>query len=157
MAVDAHNDSAACIQFGEGYVLRMEICHELLAATSHREKLLNHYYFQRNLVKDKSKFFQIKALKMGFFKDWAANAAQAKRLQQDLTVIFAERGINFMHLAPDVHKCLLGISRESGAQAAVSQFDELVQTITSSTPGISQQQVAQQLVAAAKVINAMAR
>ena len=94
---------------------------------------------------------------MGFFKDWAANAAEAKRSQQDLTVIFAKRGINFMHLAPDVHKCLLGISRESGAQAAVAQFDELVQTITSSTPGISQLQLAQQLVTAAKAINAMAR
>ena len=34
----------------------------------------------------------------GFFKQWAANASEYKQLQQELTVIMARSGVNFMRL-----------------------------------------------------------
>lgn len=94
---------------------------------------------------------------MGFFKDWAANVSEHKHLQQELKIIFAKRGINFMHLHPEVTKCLIGIARDADAEQSITQFDKLVETIQTCTPGISEQETAQQLITAAKAINAMAR
>lgn len=50
----------------------------------------------------------------GFFKQWAENASEYRRLQQELTEIFARSGVNFMHLHPEITKFLVGMAREEG-------------------------------------------
>lgn len=93
----------------------------------------------------------------GFFKQWAENTAEYKGLQNELTTVLARRGINFMHLHPEVTKCLVGMAREEGAEMAVARLDEMMEMVSKQFPGLTQEQFAQQLITTAKTINTLAR
>lgn len=93
----------------------------------------------------------------GFFKQWAANTAEYKRLQQELTVIFASSGVNFMHLHPEITKFLVGMAREEGASVAVARLNEMMEMVATTFPGLTQEQALQQIIRDCKTINTMAR
>lgn len=93
----------------------------------------------------------------GFFKQWAANASEYRRLQQELTVIFARNGVNFMHLHPEITKCLVGLAGEKGAAGAAAQFGEMYEMVTTRFPDLTIEQRTQQLVSMCKTINTLAR
>lgn len=67
---------------------------------------------------------------IGFFKQWVANASEYRGLQKELTVIFAEKGVNFMHLHPEITKSLVGLALEVGTSRAAAQFDEMYEMVT---------------------------
>lgn len=92
----------------------------------------------------------------GFFKQWAANASEYRYLQQELTVILARSGVNFMHLHPEITKFLVGLSREEGAENAVARLNETIEMVATSFPGLTQEQAQQQLIHTIKTINRMA-
>ena len=93
----------------------------------------------------------------GFFKQWAANASEYKRLQQDLTVIFARSGVNFMLLHPAITKVLVGLSREEGAAEAVAKFNETKEMVTTMFPDATQEQVQQEMLRIFNSIDRLAR
>ena len=93
----------------------------------------------------------------GFFKQWAANASEYRRLQQELTVIFARSGVNFMHLHPEITKFLVGMAREEGASEAVAKLNETMEMVATTFPGLTQEQAQQQLIRTIKTINTLAR
>ena len=94
---------------------------------------------------------------VGFFKQWAANTSEYRRLQQELTEIFARSGVNFMHLHPEITKFLVGVAREEGASQAVARLNETIQMVATQFPGLSQEQAQQQFIHAIKTINTLAR
>lgn len=93
----------------------------------------------------------------GFFKQWAANASEYRRLQQELTVIFARSGVNFMHLHPEITKFLVGMAREEGASEAVAKLNETMEMVATTFPNLTQEQSQQQLIRTIKTINTLAR
>ncbi|HUX90166.1 MAG TPA: hypothetical protein VMV48_05695 [Gallionellaceae bacterium] len=93
----------------------------------------------------------------GFFKQWASNASEYRRLQQELTVIFARSGVNFMHLHPEITKFLVGVAREEGASEAVARLNETMEMVATTFPGLTQEQAQKQLIRTAKTINTLAR
>lgn len=93
----------------------------------------------------------------GFFKQWAANTSEYRRLQQELTVIFARSGVNFMHLHPEITKFLVGMAREEGASEAVVKLNETMEMVATTFPGLTQEQAQQQLIRTIKTINTLAR
>ena len=95
---------------------------------------------------------------VGFFKQWAANASEYKRLQQELTEIFARSsGVNFMHLHPEITKYLVGVAREEGASNAVARLNETIEMVANTFPGLTQEQSQQQLIRTLRTINTLAR
>ena len=93
----------------------------------------------------------------GFFKQWVANASEYRHLQQELTVIFARSGVNFMHLHPEITKFLVGIAREEGASEAVARLNETMEMVATTFPNLTQEQAQQQLIRTIKTINTLAR
>ena len=93
----------------------------------------------------------------GFFKQWATNASEYRHLQQELTVIMARSGVNFMHLHPEITKFLVGMAREEGAENAVARLNETIEMVATSYPGLIQEQAQQQLIRTIKTINTLAR
>lgn len=94
---------------------------------------------------------------IGFFKRWAANASEHRGLQKELTVIFAEKGVNFMQLHPEITKCLVGLAREESTSGAAAQFDEMYEMVTTKFPDLTIEQRTQQLVGMCKTINTLAQ
>ena len=94
---------------------------------------------------------------MGFFKQWMANASEMRQIQNQLSAILAEHGVNFMHLHPEIHKFLLGLAREEGADKAVATLNETMEMVETQFPGLTQEQSAQQLIQIFKAMNATAR
>ncbi len=74
----------------------------------------------------------------GFFKQWSENAAEYKALQNELKIILARQGVNFMHLHPEVTKCLVYVARDEGAEEAVSQMNNMMKQMESDYPNRSQ-------------------
>lgn len=93
----------------------------------------------------------------GFFKQWAESASEYRRLQQELTEIFARSGVNFMHLHPEITKFLVGMAREEGASKAVARLNETMEIVATTFPGLTQEQAQQQLIRTIKTINTSAR
>jgi hypothetical protein len=93
----------------------------------------------------------------GFFKQWAENASEYKRLQKELTVILASSGVNFMHLHPEITKFLVGTAREVGASEAVAKLNETIEMVATTYPNLTQEQAQQQLISTIKSINVLAR
>lgn len=94
---------------------------------------------------------------VGFFKQWATNASEYKRLQQELTVIFARSGVNFMHLHPEITKYLVRVARVEGAPGAFAKLNAMLELATATNPGITQEQSQQQLIRNLKAINEQAK
>ena len=63
-----------------------------------------------------------------FFKQWSDNASEYQALQNDLSNILGRQGINFMHLHPEITKCLVGLARKEGAERSVEIINELMET-----------------------------
>lgn len=93
----------------------------------------------------------------GFFKQWAENASEYRQLQQELTVVMARSGVNFMHLHPEITKFLVGMAREVGAENAVVKLNETIELVATSYPGLTQEQAQQQLIRTLMTINTLAR
>jgi hypothetical protein len=93
----------------------------------------------------------------GFFKQWMENASEYKRLQQELTEIYARTGVNFMHLHPEITKFLVGMAREVGASAAIDELNEMIEMLAKQFPGATQEQIQQQVVLSCKSVNTLAR
>ncbi len=94
---------------------------------------------------------------LGFFKQWATNMSEYRNMQQELTVIMARSGVNFMHLHPEVTKFLVGMALEEGADNAVARLNETIEMVATSFPGLTQEQACQQVMRTLKTINTMAR
>lgn len=94
---------------------------------------------------------------VGFFKQWAANVSEYKRLQQELTVALARTGQNFMHLHPEITKFLVGMAREEGASVAVERLDETRDMIRTKFPGLKHEEAKQQLIIIIEQINRLAK
>lgn len=92
---------------------------------------------------------------IGFFKQWASNAAEYKRLQQELTEVLAPQGINFMHLHPEIGKFLVAVSQEEGPEKAVARLSELMEMVSVEFPHLSQEQAAEKLLETVRAVNAM--
>ena len=88
----------------------------------------------------------------GFFKQWSENAAEYKALQNELTIIFARHGVNFMHLHPEVGKCLVGLARTEGSEYAVECINNLMEKIASESPSMSQSDQSQVLLYACRTL-----
>jgi hypothetical protein len=94
----------------------------------------------------------------GFFKKWAENISDYKHLQQELTVIMARSGINFMHLHPEITKFMVSLAREEGAETAVTKVNEIMYELSSQSSGVglSQEEAKHQMVATFKTLNEIA-
>ena len=92
-----------------------------------------------------------------FLKKWSGNISEIKELQNELSSILARQGINFMHLHPEINKCLLGLAREVGSEKAVEKINQLMDEITSTHPEISAKEVSDALIDRCRVINNLAR
>lgn len=93
----------------------------------------------------------------GFFKKWAANAKDYYRLQQELTIILAKSGVNFMHLHPKVTNFLVNMAREEGAAGAVAKLNETMIMISETFPHLNQEQANKQLIRMIEDINRLAK
>ena len=93
----------------------------------------------------------------GFFKQFKENAAEYKALQDELTIIFARQGVNFMHLHPEINKCLLGLAKSEGSESAVEIINNLMEKIASQSPSMSQSAQTEALINACRSINQMAK
>ncbi len=94
---------------------------------------------------------------LGFFKQWAANATEYASMQQELKVIFAQSGVNFMHLHPEITKFLVGFALEEGASEAVAKLNEMAEMLANEFPDSTQEQSQQQLIRLLKNVNTLAR
>lgn len=89
----------------------------------------------------------------GFFKKWAENATEYKRLQQDLKVVLAKSGVNFMHLHPKITNFLVNMAREVSATEAVAKLNETKVMITDTFPHLNQEEANKQLIRTIEDIN----
>jgi hypothetical protein len=93
----------------------------------------------------------------GFFKKWSENAQAMQAVQKELTDVMARQGVNFMHLHPEIHRFLLGVAANEGAESAVDKLDELVEKVRAQSSGLPSEQVQQKVISSIKAINAMAK
>jgi len=93
----------------------------------------------------------------GYFKQWATNASEYRHLQQELTVILARSGVNFMHLHPEINKFLVDVAREEGSENAIVRLNETIETVANLYPGLNQEQAQQQLLIMIKRVTALAK
>jgi TPR repeat protein len=93
----------------------------------------------------------------GFLKQWAQNASEYRHIQQELTVIMARHGVNFMHLHPEINKFLVDVAREEGSENAIVRLNETIETVANLYPGLNQEQAQQQLLIMIKRVTALAK
>lgn len=84
----------------------------------------------------------------GFFKQ----AANLSRLQKELSALFAQNGLNFMHMQPDIHKAALGLARKHGSEEAFRLLMNMM-AANASHPGRSPEKIIGLLVDDCRLIN----
>ncbi len=83
---------------------------------------------------------------VGFFKRWASNASEYKRLQKELSEIYSQVGVNFMHLHPEITKYLVNVARDEGASGAEAKLNEVVAMISDKFPELTQDESKKELI-----------
>ena len=90
---------------------------------------------------------------IGFFKRWAANASEYKRLQQELTEVYSQVGVNFMHLHPEITKYLINVARDEGASGALAKLSIMTDKIRDEFPELAQDESKGELIRTLTEIN----
>ena len=83
---------------------------------------------------------------VGFFKRWTSNASEYKRLQKELSEIYSQVGVNFMHLHPEITKYLVNVARYEGASGAEAKLNEVVAMISDKFPELTQDESKKELI-----------
>ncbi len=90
---------------------------------------------------------------IGFFKRWVANASEYRHLQKELTEIYSEVGVNFMHLHPEITKYLVNVARDEGASGAVAELSYMTDMIRDKFPELTQDESKKELIRTLTEIN----
>jgi hypothetical protein len=90
---------------------------------------------------------------IGFFKRWAANTSEYKRLQKELTEVYSQVGVNFMHLHPEITKYLVNVARDEGASGALTKLSAKTDMIRDKFPELTQDESKEELIRTLTEIN----
>ena len=90
---------------------------------------------------------------IGFFKRWATNASEYKRLQKELTEVYSQVGVNFMHLHSEITKYLVNMARNEGASGAVDKLSNMTDMIRDKFPQLTQDESKMELIRTLTEIN----
>ncbi len=90
---------------------------------------------------------------VGLFKRWASNASEYKRLQKELSEIYSEIGVNFMHLHPEITKYLVSVARDQGASGAQAQLTKISEKIVNEFPDLTEDEIKKKLILTLEELN----
>jgi hypothetical protein len=90
---------------------------------------------------------------IGFFKRWAANTSEYKRLQKELTEAYSQVGVNFMHLHPEITKYLVNVARDKGVSGALTKLSIMTDMIRDKFPELTQDESKEELIRTQTEIN----
>ena len=83
---------------------------------------------------------------LSFLKKWSSNASEYKRLQKELSEIYSQVGVNFMHLHPEITKYLVNVARDVGASGAEAKLNQVVAMINKNFPELTQEESKKKLI-----------
>ena len=83
---------------------------------------------------------------VGFFKRLASNASEYKSLQKELSEVYSQIGVNFMHLHPEITKYLVSVARDQGASGAQAQLTKISEMIINKFPELTEDESKKELI-----------